>query len=87
MLVGKGNVFEAMILDAASGKIMAATANFALKKYEAEIAQEDGTDKLETVDETPNILKVRRYFIFGALSASLTLNISRLVLGTAYEGH
>lgn len=59
MMVGKGNIAQAMIVEAASGKILAATEGFELKKYEAEIAQEDGTDKNETVDETVNILKVR----------------------------
>lgn len=58
MLVGKGNVAQAMIIDNSNGKVLAATLGFELKKYEAEIAQEDGTDKNETVDETQNILKV-----------------------------
>lgn len=58
MLLGKGNVAQAMIIDNSNGKILAASPDFELKKYEAEIAQEDGTDKNEMVDETANILKV-----------------------------
>lgn len=60
MLVGKGNIAQAMVVEASSGKILASTPDFVLSKYDAEIAQEDGTDKLEMVDETQNVLKVRQ---------------------------
>lgn len=59
MLVGKGNVAHAMIIDCKTGKLLASTPEFQLKTYETEIAQEDGTDKLEMVDEYQNITKVR----------------------------
>ena len=35
------------------------TLNLQLKTYEAEIAQEDGTDLVETVDEAKNMVQVR----------------------------
>ena len=59
MLVGKGNVAQAMIIDCKTGKLLASTPDFQLKTYETEIAQEDGTDKVEMVDEYQNITKVR----------------------------
>jgi len=59
MLVGKGNVAQAMIIDCKTGKLLASTSDFQLKTYETEIAQEDGTDKVEMVDEYQNITKVR----------------------------
>ena len=59
MLVGKGNVAHAMIIDCKTGKLLASTPDFQLKTYETEIAQEDGTDKVEMVDEYQNITKVR----------------------------
>ena len=59
MLVGKGNVAHAMIIDCKTGKLLASTPDFQLKTYETEIAQEDGTDKVEMVNEYQNITKVR----------------------------
>jgi hypothetical protein len=53
----KGNIEEAMIIDATDGSIWAGSANFMLQKYKASIAQEDGTDVEETVDEASNILQ------------------------------
>lgn len=58
MLVGKGNVAHAMIINSKTGKLLASTPDFQLKTYETEIAQEDGTDKVEMVDEYQNITKV-----------------------------
>ena len=65
MMIGKGNIAQAMILEASSGKILASSSSdFQLKKYETEIAQEDGTDKNENIDETVNILKVQIYISY-----------------------
>ncbi|MGB4347095.1 MAG: profilin family protein [Burkholderiaceae bacterium] len=79
LMVGKGNVAQAMIIAAADGKILASTEKFELKKYEAEIAQEDGTDKTETVDEIPNILKViflePVLYVLGAAGMTATLMV------------
>jgi len=56
MLIGKGNVSQALICSKVDGKIWASTPDFALKIYEADIAQDDGTDKKETVNESKNLL-------------------------------
>jgi len=58
MLIEKGNVAQGMIIDCKNGKLLASTPDFQLKKYETEIAQEDGTDRVEMVDEHQNIVKV-----------------------------
>jgi hypothetical protein len=58
MMIGKGNMLDAMIIEVADGKILASTPNFTLQKYETEIPQEDGTDKMEMVDELANIQRV-----------------------------
>mmetsp|Transcript_32773 Transcript_32773/g.55254 ORF Transcript_32773/g.55254 Transcript_32773/m.55254 type:complete len:321 (+) Transcript_32773:86-1048(+) len=60
MLIGKGNISEALIFDDEAGKILAATTNFGFKTYEAEIAQEDGTDKVESINEQANLIKLMR---------------------------
>eukprot|EP01038_Epipyxis_sp_PR26KG_P013536 gene13536-18156_t len=57
MLIGKGNVGLAMICSM-DGAVLASTPDFKLKTYETEIPQEDGTDRMETVDETKNILSL-----------------------------
>jgi hypothetical protein len=72
MLVGKGNIAQAMIVEVGSGKILASTPDFTLTKHEAEIAQEDGTDKMEMVDETQNVLKVSLHIaVYGGHVAHL----------------
>lgn len=58
MLIGKGNVADALICSKADCAIWVSTANFTFKIYEAEIPQEDGSDIMETVDEAKNILKL-----------------------------
>lgn len=58
-LVAKGHVVEALFLRADTGDILAAHPHiFALKTYTADIAQEDGSDRNESVDERKNILQV-----------------------------
>eukprot|EP01036_Dinobryon_divergens_P023218 gene23218-31543_t len=57
-LVGKGNVLDACIISSADGKVLASTAGFTVKTYQAEIPQEDGTDKTETVDENKNLAQL-----------------------------
>ena len=45
-----------MIIKADSGEVLAThPATFTLQTYEADIAQEDGTDRRETVDEAKNV--------------------------------
>lgn len=60
MMVGKGNIADALILEISTGKILASTPDFQFLTYETEIPQEDGTDKLEKIDEKLNILKFAR---------------------------
>ena len=59
LMVGKGNVDQALIIEISNSKVLASTANCSLQVYEAEIPQEDGTDKTETVNEVKNIIQVR----------------------------
>jgi major membrane immunogen (membrane-anchored lipoprotein) len=63
MMIGKGNMLDAMIIEVADGKILASTQNFTLQKYETEIPQEDGTDKMEMVDELANIQRVSLFSV------------------------
>ena len=56
MLVGKGNISQALICSKADGKIWASTKDFSFKTYEADITQDDGSDKKETVNEWKNLL-------------------------------
>jgi len=58
-LLGCGNIAEAMLIRAESAEILATSpSNFQLTTYEAEIPQEDGTDKRETVDEMKNLIRM-----------------------------
>jgi len=52
MLVGKGNVAEALICSKSDGRLWASTKNFSLQKYEAMVMQDDGTEKNTLIDET-----------------------------------
>ena len=56
MLVGKGNVAEALICSKSDCSAWASTPNFSFETYESEIPQEDGSDVVETVDEAKNML-------------------------------
>lgn len=58
LLVGKGNIAQTLIVLKDSEKVLASTPDFELKTYDAEMAQEDGTDKTETVNEMKNIIKM-----------------------------
>jgi hypothetical protein len=57
-MVSKGNIDQVMIVDTASGGLYASSApdQYFLKQYTASIAQEDGTDKDELVNEADNLL-------------------------------
>jgi hypothetical protein len=56
VLVGSKNIAEAMIVRVETLEVLAAhPAGFALQSYEADIPQEDGTDRRETVDEAKNL--------------------------------
>ena len=62
MLIGKGNVAQALICSKEDGTVWCSSADdFKLETYEAEIAQESGEDVKETVDEMKNILHVRTH--------------------------
>lgn len=52
MLVGKGNVAQALICSRVEGKVWASTKGFGLQSYEAEVMQEDGSEKMTPIDET-----------------------------------
>lgn len=61
MLVAKGNVAAALIMSKEDGTVYAKSpTDFCLQTYEADIPQEDGTDRRETVDEMKNILHLMR---------------------------
>lgn len=56
VLLGSKNVAEAMIVRWESNEILATSpADFTLQTYEADIPQEDGSDRRETVDEAKNL--------------------------------
>jgi hypothetical protein len=57
-LISRGHIAEAMFIAMDSGEILASTAEFKLQTYSAEIPQEDGTDRNETVDEWKNVKQV-----------------------------
>lgn len=59
MLIGRGSIAQAMICSKEDLKVWASSSDFKLCVYEAEIPQEDGTDKKERVDEARNLLQVR----------------------------
>jgi hypothetical protein len=54
----KGNVEDVMIVDSEDCNHWAGTPDFMLREYTATIAQEDGTDKEETVNEATNLIKL-----------------------------
>jgi len=60
MLVGKGDIENAIICSSTDGTVWASTPDFTLKTYEAEIPQEDGTDVTETVDEAKNLVQLMK---------------------------
>lgn len=60
LLIGKGNVADGMLLEVSNGKVLAASKGWGLQVYDAEIPQEDGTDKNETVNEAKNILQLMK---------------------------
>jgi len=51
MLVGKGNISEALICNKADGKVWASTKGFALQSYEALVMQDDGSEVNMPIDE------------------------------------
>jgi len=57
MLIAKGNVTEALICAKSDGKMWASSnaETFSLKTYEAEVTQEDGSDKLTLIEEAKNL--------------------------------
>ena len=66
LLIGKGDVNECLICRRSDGLLYANGAageksenvTFNLQKYEAEVAQEDGTDKLTAIDEVGALLRL-----------------------------
>lgn len=61
MLIGKGNVAQALICSKEDGAVWCTSApDFKLETYECDIAQEDGTDVKETVDETKNLVQLMK---------------------------
>lgn len=63
MLIGKGNVDQALILSKDDGTVFSSSSSdFKLCTYEADIAQEDGTDSRETVDEIANVVQASLLF-------------------------
>lgn len=67
MLMNKGTVAHALICSKDDGTIWASSDGFKLQEYEVEIPQEDGSDKLETVNETKNLVKVYCTFLFSCI--------------------
>lgn len=58
MLIGKGNVAQAMICNRIDGKLWASTKDFALQCYEAGIEQDDGTEVMTPIDESKGIVSL-----------------------------
>lgn len=56
MLIGKGNVAEALICSKEDGKVWAFSKGLQLLQYEAEVTQEDGSDKMTPIDEAKAIV-------------------------------
>lgn len=55
----RGNIAEVMIISSEDGALWASTNpdSFFLQEYKAMVAQEDGTDREETINEAHNILQ------------------------------
>lgn len=62
LLVGKGNVSDALICSSSDGKLWASTKGFSLKSYEGTVLDEDGNENNETIDEAKNLVS----FMSGA---------------------
>ena len=74
LLIGKGNVSDALICSAESGDTWASTKDFGLKKYSAPIMDEGGNEHDESVDEAKNLVS----FMSGSSPhQGLRLNESR----------
>ena len=59
MLLGKGNISQALICSREDGIVWSTSSEgFKLGVYEADIPQEDGTDRKETIDEMKNLIMV-----------------------------
>ena len=56
LLIGKGNVAEAIICSRVEGKIWAFSKGLELLNYEAEVEQEDGSEKMTPIDESKAIV-------------------------------
>jgi hypothetical protein len=54
----KGNIEDVLIIDSSEGFTYASTDDFDLRIYTTQIAQEDGTEVEEKVDEATNLLKL-----------------------------
>eukprot|EP01035_Chromulina_nebulosa_P021873 gene21873-28315_t len=61
LVLSKDVVATAGIIAKETGKILAMSSNFKLDNYDTEIPQEDGSDKLESVDECKNILELMNH--------------------------
>ncbi len=55
-LINQGNIQKALILSRDNGSILSSSPGFQLQTYQAEIPQEDGSDKMETIDEAKNVV-------------------------------
>jgi len=58
LLMSKGNISQCLICSKTDGQVWAYTPDFALKVYQAEIPQDDGSDRMETVDEGKNLVQL-----------------------------
>ena len=57
-MIARGNIDELMVLDSADASVWCSSSDdFILKEYKTMIAQEDGTDKEETVNEAANLVR------------------------------
>lgn len=59
-LLEKGNILQALICSNIDTTLLASTDNFKLLTYSAEIPQEDGSEKTETVNEGANLIQLMK---------------------------
>lgn len=60
MLIGRGNLSDALICNKDDGTVYASSPGFTLQTYHMNIEQEDGTETSEQVDEAKNIVIMMR---------------------------
>lgn len=60
MLLGRGNILDALICNKDDGTVYASSPGFTLQSYHMNIEQEDGTETSERVDEAKNLVMLMK---------------------------